>query len=72
MANPMTAKAFKKVKPRDLTNGACRDEIEDALLEREKLLRLVTELDAEMDGVNCPWSAAAILNALRQIVTQYQ
>ena len=31
----------------------------------EKLVRLCSELDTEMDGVVCPASAAAILNAIR-------
>jgi len=33
-----------------------------------RLLRLCRELDMEMDGVACPASAAAILNAIRGIV----
>ena len=35
-----------------------------------KLFRLCRELDTEMDGVNCPASAAACLNAIRSIVTE--
>lgn len=33
-----------------------------------RLLNLCHELDAEMDGVACPASAAAILNAIRKII----
>jgi len=35
----------------------------------EKIVRLCRELDAEMDGVSCPASAAAILNAIRFTLT---
>ena len=36
--------------------------------EESRLLVLCRELDVEMDGVECPASAAAILNAIRGIV----
>ena len=72
MAYAMTAKKFAKVTSRDLTNGACRDEIENALRQREKLLRICRELDAELDGVKLPWSAAAIANAMRQEIGEYE
>ena len=38
----------------------------------EKLIRLCRELDIEMDGVACPGSAAAILNAIRSIVSDVE
>lgn len=38
--------------------------------EETKLFRMCRELDMEMDGVACPASAAACLNAIRQIVTE--
>lgn len=69
---PMTLKRFNKIAKRDFSNGAVCDEIAAALKERERFLILCTELDMEMDGVRCPASAAAILNALRSIVTEYQ
>ena len=33
-----------------------------------RLMHLCNELDMEMDGVRCPASASAILNAIRAIV----
>lgn len=36
-----------------------------------KLFRLCLELDAEMDGVKCPATAAAILNGIRGIVGRF-
>lgn len=38
--------------------------------ESSELFKLCKLLDIEMDGVKCPASAAAILNAIRRIVTQ--
>lgn len=68
----MSLKRFRTLKKRDFENGAVTDEIDAALKEREKLLGLCTELDVEMDGVRCPATAAAILNGLRSIVSEYQ
>ena len=69
---PMSLKKFNKLKISEFSNGAVLEEIAAALKERERFLNLCTELDVEMDGVRCPASAAAILNALRGIVTKYQ
>ncbi len=44
----MTAKGFGKVTKRDFDNGAVRDEIHNALVDREKLLADNTELQAEL------------------------
>ena len=38
MDNVMTLKEFRRLKPRDFTNGAVLDAIEIALEEREKLI----------------------------------
>lgn len=48
---------------------SCRTMLHD-LNQRERLFRLCVELDIEMDGVRVPASAAAILNAIRGIVTE--
>ncbi len=44
----MTVKGFCKVTSRDFENGAIKDEIHNALVDREKLLADVTELQAEL------------------------
>jgi len=68
----MSLKNFKKCRKRDFENGATIDDIADALKERETLLKLCAELDAEMDGVSYPATAAAIMGALRNIVNEYR
>lgn len=72
MPYPMSLKNFKRCKKRDFENGATIDDIAAALKERETLLTLCTELDAEMDGVSYPATAAAIMGALRIIVNEHQ
>lgn len=38
----------------------------------ERLIRLCVELDMEMDGVRVPAAAAAILNAIRGILSKHR
>ncbi len=37
----------------------------------ERLIRLCIELDAEMDGVRVPATAAAVLNGIRSVLQKY-
>ena len=66
----MTLKSFRTVKHRDFANGAVRTEIEQALHERERLIKLCGELAIEMDGVRCPGTAAAIINTMRRVAEE--
>jgi hypothetical protein len=63
MRADLTLAQFNRLKP---------DYQKRVLDERRRLLRLCAELDMEMDGVKCPRTAAAILAALRGIVSEYE
>jgi len=49
-----------------------KEEAEENKKDVSRLIRLCVELDMEMDGVRVPASAAAILNAIRGILSKYQ
>jgi hypothetical protein len=67
----MSLSRFKRVKPRDLTNGACRDEIEDSLREREELLGIVQTVDSEMEGVECSAEMVEAIVRIRMILDKH-